>query len=182
VAIVGTTYHLYRYTPCLQHVVWVNIVPIGGLMKLSRCAVACLLVWAILLIAPGTTRAQQGSAKIEGRVSDSQQLALAQAVVELKTAQGNTVQKTVADGTGHYEFTDVPAGTYTLTMMRSGFSDEQQGPVTVAAGQSLVLDATLKPLPVFETLTVVAENDHLVASKTEIPLRDLPFTDSTVPR
>ena len=106
-------------------------------MKFSRLVATGLL--ALSLLWPGLISAQQESAKIEGRVSDSQQLALAQAVVELKDSQQNAVQKTVADGTGHYEFNGLAAGTYNLTMSRSGFADGQAGPITVAAGEGAVL-------------------------------------------
>ena len=126
--------------------------------------------------------AQGVPGSVEGRVSDSQQLALSQAVVELEDSQGHAVLKVVADDTGHYKIDSVPAGSYTVRFSAVGFEPSKKGPVTVADHQAVILDAILQPRQVLEKVTVVAENDRLVASMTDIPLKDLPVTVQTVTR
>jgi len=118
---------------------------------------------------------------IEGRASDTQQFAVSQATVELQNAQGHTTQRVLSDGNGHYEFASVPPGSYTLRFSHVGFETVTKGPLTVADRQTVILDAILEPQHVHTTVTVVAENDRLAASKTEIPLQDLPVTVQTVP-
>jgi iron complex outermembrane receptor protein len=126
--------------------------------------------------------AQGVPGSIEGRVSDTQQLALSHAVVELEDAQGQVVQKVVADETGHYKIDSVIPGSYTVRFSAIGFEQSKKGPITIADHQALILDAILQPRQVLETVTVVAQNDRLVASMTDIPLKDLPVTVQTVTR
>ena len=113
-------------------------------------------------------------------MSDVQQLAIAHAGVELKNAQGNTVRQIVSDGTGHYELTELAPGTYTLSISSGGFETNEQT-VTVTSGETTVLDAILKPSSVAESVTVVAEIDRSIATKTEIPPNEVPVTVQTVP-
>jgi iron complex outermembrane receptor protein len=119
---------------------------------------------------------------IEGRVSDTQQLALPQPIIELLDAQDHVLQKTVGDDTGRYQFNSVPAGTYMLRFSHIGFESAKKGPVTVASHQTTLFDVMLKPQQVQESVTVLAGNDRLVASMTDIPLKDLPVTVQTVTR
>jgi iron complex outermembrane recepter protein len=116
---------------------------------------------------------------ITGRVTDAQQLALTQANVDLERS-GTATKRAVTDATGRYEFTGLDGADYTLRFSRSGFAAETKGPVHVDANTSVELDAALKPAEVSESITVTADNDRLVASRTEIPLRELPVTVQTV--
>ena len=53
---------------------------------------------ALLLIAMGNSplaRSQGGSGAIEGRISDTQQLALPAATIEIRDSQGKTIKKIV---------------------------------------------------------------------------------------
>src|ERR1700682_516247 len=129
-----------------------------------------------------STTVENAPGGIEGRVSDTQQLALPQPIVELLDVQDHVLQKTVGDDTGRYQFNSVPAGTYMLRFSHIGFESTKKGPVTVASHQTTLFDVTLKPQQVQESVTVLAENDRLVASMTDIPLRELPVTVQTVTR
>ena len=138
-----------------------------------------VLLATLFLAGAGWLRAQSDAGRIEGRVSDTQQLAIAHAGVELKNAQGNTVQQIVSDGTGHYELSGVTPGTYTLSFSSGGFEANQQT-VTVTSGQTAIVDAILKPSTVVESVTVAAEIDRSIATKTEIPANEVPVTVQTV--
>src|SRR5262245_45839236 len=87
---------------------------------------ARLTVLLLTMGCAGWLHAQENTGKIEGRVSDVQQLAVAHAGVELKSSQGAGVRQIVSDGTGHYELSDVPAGTYTLAVSSGGFEVSEQ--------------------------------------------------------
>jgi iron complex outermembrane receptor protein len=139
------------------------------------------LLAGLILAGASGLRAQGGGGTIEGRVADSQQLAIAHATVELKDAQGRGVQTIVADGTGYYIFSGVPAGTYTLTFSSPGFEPGEQGSVAVSGGQTTAVDAILRPSAVIENVTVAAEIDRSIATKTEIPANEVPVTVQTVP-
>ena len=144
-----------------------------------RRGLGAVLIAGLILAGTGWLHAQGDGGQIQGRVSDTQQLAIAHAGVELKNAQGNTLQRVVADGTGHYALTGVSAGSYTITISSGGFETNQQM-VTVTSGQTAILDAILKPSAVVESVTVVAENDRSIATKTEIPANEVPVTVQTV--
>jgi hypothetical protein len=142
------------------------------------------MTWLVLFIlgAGNQVQGQSATGAIEGRVSDSQQLALPQTAVELQDAQGNTVRKMIGDGDGHFRLDSVSSGTYTLQFSHNGFETATKKPVTVTDGRTTVLDVILQPQQVVQTITVTApENDRLVASKIDIPVIALPVTVSTVP-
>ncbi len=149
--------------------------------KQSGMTIVVLL--AFILVMADRASCQQSSGSIEGRVSDSQQLALAQPTVELQDAQGRTLQQVIGDGAGHYTLVGVAAGSYTVQFGRTGFATLQKENVVLAAGQTVVLDAVLQPQEISQFITVTAsvDDDRLVASKSDIPLRETPVTVQTVP-
>ncbi len=135
----------------------------------------------LLIVGSTVSIAQSLAGKIEGRVSDTQQLSLPQTIVSLEDLKGHEVQRSIADGTGHYAFASVPPGSYTMRFSIVGFATATKGPIEVAAGRDVTVDSILQPAAVQQTINVTAENDRLVASKTEIPLKELPVTVQTVP-
>ncbi len=152
------------------------------MVMVSRRWYALIGLLVIAVLASGNpARAQDGSARIEGRVFDSQQLAIPDAVVELLDTKGNSIQKVIGDATGHYRLDSVAAGTYTVQFGRSGF-ETKKAPVSISDGQTVVLDAALQPQSVAQTITVLGSaDDRQVASKTDIPAQVLPATVNTVP-
>src|SRR5216684_7171595 len=73
------------------------------------------LIRVIFVAIPAVALAQGGPGSIAGRVSDSQQLALSRAVIELEDSEGHIVQKVVADETGYYKIESVPPASYTVS-------------------------------------------------------------------
>jgi iron complex outermembrane recepter protein len=138
------------------------------------------------MVAPGFARAQgQGGASgtIKGTITDSQELTLPAATVEVQNSQGTTVKKIVGRYDGSYRVADVPIGTYAVRFSRDGFQSVRKDAVVVAAGLTVTLDAALQPQARSSTVTVTAQvDDQNVASKTDIPASDLPVTVNTVSR
>lgn len=132
---------------------------------------------AILLLAALSALAQS-TGVIEGRVADAQQGALAQSTVELLDGAKQT-RRQVTDAAGRFSFENLAAGSYTLRVDRAGFSKLEEA-ITLAAGQRVNFEAVMKLGTVAESVTVLADNERLVASRTEIPLRELPVTVQTV--
>lgn len=139
-----------------------------------------LRVLTVFLLALQFLPAQAPKASIEGVVMDTQRLAIPQATVVVETPQGAVVRRTVSDTSGRYSIAPLEAGTYQLKFSASGFEAFTEGPLALTAGQKLTLDSMLKPANMAQNVTVVADNDRLVASRTEIPLRELPVTVQTV--
>jgi hypothetical protein len=136
------------------------------------------VAFALLLLATvsaSPTRAQSGSAKIEGSVLDSQQPSMPQAVIEVQDSQGNTVRKVITDDAGRYHLDAMPPGTYTIKASRNGSETVTKGPVTVFDRQGITLDIALLPQSVAQSVTAVGSgNDRQVGSKTNIPMEVLP--------
>jgi iron complex outermembrane recepter protein len=141
---------------------------------LNHTGIVCLAI----CLAVGVPLSAQ-NASVSGRVTDAQQLGLSQSTVELVGTNRATV-RSVSDATGHYEFNALAGGDYTLRFSRSGFQPSTHPLVHVGAGANLTIDAVLQVQEVSESVTVTADNDRLVASRTEIPLRQLPVTVQTV--
>jgi len=137
-------------------------------------------------MAPHFARAQgQGgvSGTIEGKISDSQELTLPAATVEVQDSQGATVKRIVARYDGYYRVPDLPVGIYTVQFSRDGFQSVRKENMVVTAGVTVTLDAALPPQALSSTVTDTAQvDDQNVASKTDIPASDLPVTVNTVSR
>ncbi len=135
-----------------------------------------------LLTASAQLSAQSNSGTIEGKILDSQQLALPGASVEVQDAQGKTIKKIVGRDDGYYRVDGVPSGTYTVVYSRDGFQTLKKDGVAVDADRTTTLDAVLSPQGVSASITVTAQvDDQNVASKTDIPASALPVTVNTVP-
>lgn len=134
--------------------------------------------WVCLLFASGLAVAQ--TASITGRIVDPQGLAISEAYVELKDGAGKRISAANSDSTGAFKFSPLTSGNFKLRAVRAGFEAKDSAALTLKPGESLDTQLTLAPATVYSDVTVLAENDRLVASRTEIPLRQLPVTVQTV--
>jgi Carboxypeptidase regulatory-like domain len=84
------------------------------------------------------------SASISGSVTDQTGAVLAGATVTVSNASGFK-QSVASNSTGAYAVNGVPPGTYDISVTAPAFKTFQAAGVTVVAGDSLPLDATLEP-------------------------------------
>lgn len=117
----------------------------------------------------------QTAGGLTGRVVDPQGLAVSEAYVELRAA-GKRLASTNTDATGAFRLAPSGGGPFTLHVVRAGF--EPKDTTDIEPGKELTV--TLAPARVYTDVTVLADNDRLVASRTEVPLRQLPVTVQTV--
>ncbi|MDX2268956.1 MAG: TonB-dependent receptor [Bryobacter sp.] len=115
-----------------------------------------------------------------GRVVDGQGLSISEAYVELQDGAGKRLGSVNTDATGAFRFASLGAGTYQLRVLRAGFEAKTSSEIKVAVGEELETRVTLETARVYSDVTVLADNDRLVASRTEVPLRELPVTVQTV--
>ncbi len=141
------------------------------------------LIRVIFVAIPAVALAQGGPSSVGGRVSDSQQLALSRAVIELEDSGGLiSSKKLLLTKLAITRSSQFPLPPTLSSFSAVGFEPSEEGPVTVTDHQAVLLDAILRPRQVLESITVSAENDRLVASMTEVPLGTLPVTVQTVTR
>ncbi len=77
---------------------------------------ACILVLSI------TAFAQFETSEVLGTVRDASQAPLVNAAVTLMNQDTGIEAKTTTDGSGNYDFFNVKAGRYSLTIEATGFS------------------------------------------------------------
>src|ERR1019366_7288368 len=164
-----------------------------------RWTCATLLIAALVCVLPGFARGpgptpQAPTASISGKVNVTSgangTTHLAGITVTLAiSASGAALQTTVTNGEGHYEFTHLPAGAYTLAVNQDGFKPWTAG-VTLAEGQVAVQDAILQINSIEERLEVTGEATEVStqsvsasASVSEqqletLPLRTEKFTEA----
>jgi hypothetical protein len=128
---------------------------------------ACL---AILLATMGPIPAAAQSSSegaLRGRVSDGTGAVLPGTTVTLTAVGGGFHQTVVADDKGAYRIANVPAGAYELTAELAGFSIATVTGVTVRAGIAGIVDLTLAPSGVQESV-VVRRQTPLLESNTAL--------------
>jgi outer membrane receptor protein involved in Fe transport len=114
------------------------------------------LLTLLFLLGPAMAAAQVPTGTIRGRVTDPQDRTVAAVVVSVQSPALQGVQKTTTTANGDYVFRLLPPGTYTVTFEGAGFAVLRQTH-TVAATETVEVNATLQPAAVAESVTVAAE-------------------------
>src|SRR5215510_13730658 len=92
--------------------------------------------------------------RITGTVSDSSGAVVPSAAVTVTNIATNAVRTAVTDDSGFYTVTNLPVGTYTVTVERTGFKKANQTDNTLTADQRLTVNVTLEAGNVTETVEV----------------------------
>jgi TonB-dependent receptor len=124
----------------------------------SRRVLTLALFASVSTVAvPGRLIAQSSDPKatIQGNVLDAAGAAVPGAQVKLAPV----TRTVVSDDHGMYRMTDVPAGTYTVTVSYIGFAP-QTSDVSVTSGQTLNLDLNLKVANASQEILVTASRPH----------------------
>ncbi len=110
---------------------------------------------------------------ITGTVTDNSGASIAGAAVTAVEDATNTALRTVSTSAGDFEFTNLPVGTYTVTVSMNGFSTAKYVKVDVGAGTSYTLAAKLVISSSAETIEVTAASLTLDTT-TDIQATTLP--------
>jgi len=113
---------------------------------------------AILLTIVGTSFAngQTFRGGITGTVTDVTGAAIASAAVSAVETETNVSYQTLSSSAGEFNFTNLPLGSYTVTVSFAGFSTAKYDKVLVAAGANYVLAAKLALSSTAQTVEVTA--------------------------
>src|SRR5688572_31501360 len=122
----------------------------------SRKWVMAVAAVAIALLIPSTASAQ---ATIAGVVRDVSGAVLPGVTVEAASpVLIEKVRSATADGTGQYRITELPPGTYTVTMTLPGFSTVKREALEVTGTGVLTVNGEMRVGGVQETITVTGES------------------------
>lgn len=122
------------------------------------------------------TWAQQGGS-VTGTASDSSGAVVPDAQVTLTNPQTGTTFKVATTGTGNYAFSQVPVGTYKLTIEHAGFSKMEFEKVDVQLAVTTRVDAVLQVGTVSNAIEVSAESSLL---KTENAEQEMTLGDQQI--
>lgn len=137
-------------------------VRIGG-VKMRSCykliAESTLPLFQVLLVLAFVSISGWGQAttgSISGTVADPSQAVIPNAQVTATNVSTAVVTSTTTDASGHYQFLSLPVGTYTLTVVQTGFDTSKISGVTLRLYQQLTQDVVLKIGAEKQTVTVEA--------------------------
>ena len=114
-----------------------------------------LFLAVIMILSLGVAAsAQTFRGAINGTVTDSSGLALAGAKITVKNVETGLVRTTETTEDGSYVVTELPIGTYTVTISQSGFQTAVAHDVVVNVAGERRVDMALKPGQVSESVEV----------------------------
>ncbi|HXN53581.1 MAG TPA: TonB-dependent receptor [Candidatus Acidoferrum sp.] len=122
----------------------------------GRAPLLTLASLVVLFCSAAPLRAQVDTGSILGTVSDTSGASVHGATVTLTNEGTNASLSTTTGSDGSYKFTPVRIGTYKLTATLQGFSTITQKNIVVNVGSDVVVDFTLKPGAVSETVEVAS--------------------------
>ena len=142
---------------------------LGAKAKISSYVrIASALV--VLLLASMYTLAQSTSGTILGTVSEQSGAVIpATAVVLTNIGTGATVN-TVTNGSGFYQFVNVPPGSYRVTVTKEGFKTVTREPIDLQVEGSLQINLALEVGSQSQKVTVTARTPLIRAETTSLGL------------
>jgi hypothetical protein len=123
-------------------------------------------VGVLLLVSAAFAQTDRGT--ITGTVLDPTGAVIAGATIEAKSAATNETYNAGTTGTGNYTLSNLPAGTYELSVNAAGFKKYVRPGVTVQVAETARIDATLQIGAASDTVTVNAEAPLLKTESGEL--------------
>lgn len=126
----------------------------------TRLAAAAALTAVAWLCAPSLALAQSTAinANIEGTVRDASGAVLPGATVTVINADTGFTQTVITDADGYYRAALLPLGSYRVRAELTGFKTIDQTGITLSAGQTARVNATLAVGSIAETVEVSADS------------------------
>jgi hypothetical protein len=113
----------------------------------------------------------QTTGSLSGQVKDEKQATLPNATVTVRNIRTNDSRTSQTDNDGHYRFTNMPVGEYTVTVEASGFAKYVQSGITLVLNQNAVVDVSMPVKGVQETVNVVENASVLNTTSAEVGTR-----------
>lgn len=113
------------------------------------------VVCVVLLMSARTAQAQ--NALVAGTIKDQSGAIMPGVTLEAHNQETGLSRSVVSDDNGHFRLPALPPGTYTVTAEIAGFTREEVKDITLVIDQTAIVDFSLKPAQMNETVAVVAE-------------------------
>src|SRR5262245_6323785 len=148
------------------------------LRRVLAAGMVATCTWAT----PAFGQSQAINGTIEGTVTDAQGGVLPGVTVTLTNVDTGQSRVVVTNDTGTYRAPLLPLGSYKIEYLLSGFAKHSRSGITLAAGQTVVLNETLR-VGVQEEVLVTADTPPVDLAKTDVgrnlterEIRNLPMT------
>jgi len=119
---------------------------------------AFFLALAVLVALPATSIGQTFRGGISGTVTDQSGAVVIGAQVTAVETSTNTSYKTVSSSAGEFSFSNVPLGSYNISVTATGFKNLKVDKVPVTAGATYALPVKLNIASAGETVEVTADS------------------------
>ncbi len=136
--------------------VWLRKPRQNSVERAIRCAVFCTALVFILLGAVSARAQSTVSSQVNGTVTDTSGALVVGASVSVTNVATGVVYRTQTDNQGSYHVTDMPPGTYTMDVVKSGFSNQHVQPFTLIVGQLFQENIALAVGQAVQTVSVNA--------------------------
>ncbi|MGD0889924.1 MAG: TonB-dependent receptor [Terracidiphilus sp.] len=127
-----------------------------------------LLLVAIGLVASVPIVAQSGRGTLAGTVKDANGAFIPGAAVDLKETNTGSGYSTKSTAEGLFTFSELPPGSYTLTVTAPGFESYTQSGIDVEVASTSTVTASLKVGSQSATISVNSDASHLETDSTDV--------------
>ncbi len=131
--------------------------------KISKSFGRAALAVFVLCMVPALVHGQETTGGLQGTVKDPSGALIPGAQVVLSGASQVGDKTTTSDAGGYYRFSNVPPGTYSLTVSANGFKTEKRSGVAILVGHAPSLDIAL----------TVGGSDTVVTVDSSTPVIDV---------
>src|SRR5213083_112234 len=132
-------------------------------MRNGSAGLAAFVFW--LALAPS---AFAQNAQITGIVKDSSGGIIPGATVTARNVDTGLTRTAVSDGAGEYRLVSLPPGRYAVATELSGFSTETRPDIVLIIDQTAIINFSLKPATLSETVTVTGESPIVDVTRSDV--------------
>jgi hypothetical protein len=132
------------------------------------CLQTVCLGLSVSLVLPALMFAQGTAGRIVGRVSDPSGAVVANVKVKLVNEATNVSRDALTNGSGDYDFVEVPVGTYRLEFDLTGFKKNVRHAITLDVNQVITLNMTMQLGESKEVVDVTSEAPLVETSSTQL--------------
>src|SRR5258705_6133017 len=130
-----------------------------------------IVLLSIMLGCVGPAFSQSSTGSISGTVTDQNHAVVLGATVIGKNTATGFVRSTVTNSSGLYRLTDIPSGTYEITIEAASFKKYSRSGITLDVGQDARSDAVLELGAIEDSVTVNENASMLNSSTAEVSTR-----------
>jgi hypothetical protein len=116
-----------------------------------------LILSSLVGTIPSVHAQAQTAGEITGQVLDPSEAAISDAAITATNSANGAVRKAQTDSQGHYALTNLPVGTYSITVAHEGFQQLKQTGVILSVATTVTLNLTLTVGSVKQEVVVMSE-------------------------